>query len=124
LEKGQILEKSHFFGAHSSYEWDGQPNFKFNIDVETLLIYRLILRKLNFLGWLATFDTLHLVAFWGLLGAFSAAYNVKVLLSKYQSIDMHCIMLPVKYDGGLSMSVLKNKQLFKKNGRQKFTFSK
>jgi hypothetical protein len=37
---------------------------------------------------------------------------------------MHCIDLPVKVDGGLSISVLRNKQLFKKTGDQKFTFSK
>jgi hypothetical protein len=37
-----------------------------------------------------------------------------VLVSGYQSIDLHCIVLPVKFDGGLSISVLRNKQLFKK----------
>jgi hypothetical protein len=35
---------------------------------------------------------------------------------------MPCIVLPVKFNGGLSISVLRNKQLFKK-GAQKFTFS-
>jgi hypothetical protein len=54
-----------------------------------------------------------------LLGAFAAAYNSKVLDSGYQSIDMHCIVLPVKFDGELSISVLRNKQLFKKKGGQK-----
>jgi hypothetical protein len=42
---------------------------------------------------------------------------------------MHCIVLPVKFDGVLPVkfdgvlfiSVLRNKQLFKKIGRQKFT---
>jgi hypothetical protein len=43
-----------------------------------------------------------------------AAYNVKALVSGYQPIDRHCIVIPVKFDGGLSMSVLRNKQLFTK----------
>jgi hypothetical protein len=55
------------------------------------------------------------VAFGGLLGAFTIAYSIKELASEYPSIDIHWIMLPVKIDGGLSISVLKNKQLFKKN---------
>jgi hypothetical protein len=43
-----------------------------------------------------------------------AAYSIKVLVSGYQSIDMHCIVSPVKFDGGLSISVLRNKQPLKK----------
>jgi hypothetical protein len=39
---------------------------------------------------------------------------MNVLLSGYQSIDMHCIGLPVKSDGGLSISVPRTKQLYKK----------
>jgi hypothetical protein len=35
-------------------------------------------------------------------------------VSGYQSIDIHCIVLSVKFDGGLSISVLRNKQLLKK----------
>jgi hypothetical protein len=38
---------------------------------------------------------LHLVAFWGLLRAFSVAYNIKMLLSVYQSLNMHYILLPM-----------------------------
>jgi uncharacterized membrane protein (UPF0182 family) len=45
--------------------------------------------------------------------------------SRYHSIAWHCIVLHVKFDGGLSMSVLKNRQLFtKKKEDKKFTFSK
>jgi hypothetical protein len=54
------------------------------------------------------------VAFGGLLGAFSVAYNIQMFVSGYQSIDMHCSVLPVKFDGGLSISVLKNGQLLTK----------
>jgi hypothetical protein len=32
-------------------------------------------------------------------------------------------VLPVKFDGGLSILFLRNKQRFEKNGRQKFAFS-
>jgi hypothetical protein len=52
---------------------------------------------------------------------------MKVLVSRYQSIDMHCIALPVKFDDGLSE---KKATLYKKNGGskvyifKKFQFSK
>jgi hypothetical protein len=50
---------------------------------------------------------------------------MKVLVSWYQSIDMHCIALPVKFEGGLSISFLRKKAtLYKKRGGQKYTFSK
>jgi hypothetical protein len=71
-----------------------------------------------FLDDLPFLAPLHLVAFWKLLGAFSVAYNIKVLLSGYQSIDMHFIVLPVKFDSRLSISVLRNKH-FKKKWRSK-----
>jgi hypothetical protein len=58
-----------------------------------------------------------------LLETFAAAYNIKVLVSEYQPIDMHCIMSPVKFDSGLSISFLRNRQLFAKKGCQKITFS-
>jgi hypothetical protein len=38
-----------------------------------------------------------------------------VLVSGYQSIEMLGIVLPVKIDGGLSISVLRNEQVFTKN---------
>jgi hypothetical protein len=58
LKEGQALEKvSVFFGAHFSCERDGHPTFKFYIDSEVLLIYRLIPRKFDFLEWLAALGT-------------------------------------------------------------------
>jgi hypothetical protein len=62
---------------------------------------------------------LQLVAFWGLFVAFTAAYSIKVLVSEFQSIDMHCIVLSLKFYGRLSISVLGNKQPFKKTWRSK-----
>jgi hypothetical protein len=44
---------------------------------------------------------------------------MKEPVSGYQSIDTHCIVLPVKFDGGLSISALRNKQLFKKKKKVK-----
>jgi hypothetical protein len=41
-----------------------------------------------------------------------------MLVSGYPSIDMHCILLLVKFDGGLFTSVLRNRQLFEKNAVQ------
>jgi hypothetical protein len=61
-----------------------------------------------------------LVAFWELFGVFLAAFNIKVLVSGYPSIDMHLIVLPVRFEGGLSIQVLRNKQLFKKLDIKKF----
>jgi hypothetical protein len=55
--KGQTLKKSHFSGVHFSCERDGQPNFKFDINSEVALMYRLMPRKPHFLGLLAIFDT-------------------------------------------------------------------
>jgi hypothetical protein len=60
----------------------------------------------------------------GLLEVFTAAYNMKVLVSGYPPTDMHYIMMPVRFYGRLAIPGLRNKQLFKENGRQKFTFSK
>jgi hypothetical protein len=51
-------------------------------------------------------------------------HNTKVFISGYQSIDMCFIVVPVEFDGGLYISVLRNKQLFTKKKGQKFTFSK
>jgi hypothetical protein len=46
-------------------------------------------------------------------------------VSWYQWIEIHCIVLPVKFDGGLSMSVLRNGQVFtKKLGFKTDQFSK
>jgi hypothetical protein len=45
---------------------------------------------------------------------FTAVYDTKVLTSGYQSIDMHCIVVPVKFDGGLIMSFLKKSNSLKK----------
>jgi hypothetical protein len=59
------------------------------------------------------------VAFWGLLVVLMAAYNLNVLVPEYQSIDIQCIVLPVKFDGGLSISVPRNKQLFEKKRKSK-----
>jgi hypothetical protein len=54
-----------------------------------------------------------------LLEAFTAAHNVKVLVSGYQSINMHCIVLPVIFDGGLSITFMRNRQLLtKKRGKK------
>jgi hypothetical protein len=71
-------------------------------------------KKAWFPSRLAIFDTTPNSRFLGSVWAFSVAYNIKVPLSGYQSIDMHCIVLPVNFDGRLSISVLRNKQLFKK----------
>jgi hypothetical protein len=62
-------------------------------------------RKPSSLGPLSIFDTTPIGGFLELLGEFTAAYNIKKLISRYQSIDMHCIVLPAKCDAGLAISV-------------------
>jgi hypothetical protein len=64
------------------------------------------------------------LAFWALLVATTAAYSIKVLIFEYQSIDVHRIVLPVKFEGEVFVSVPRNKQLFKKNGGQKILIFK
>jgi hypothetical protein len=44
-------------------------------------------------------------------------YNTKKFVSGYQSMDMHGIWVPVTFDGGLSMSILRNERLFTKKNR-------
>jgi hypothetical protein len=43
------------------------------------------------------------------------SYTIKMHVSWYQSIGIVRIVLPVKFDGRLSISVLRNEQLFTKN---------
>jgi hypothetical protein len=85
-----------------------------------LFIYRLIPRKLDLLERLAIFDITPISRFWGLLVMFTAAYNINVLVSVYQSIGMHCIVLSVKFDYGLFILILRNKQLFYKPKLHRF----
>jgi hypothetical protein len=84
-------------------------------------IYRLISRKPDFLGQLAIFDITPIGRFLGLLGEFTVAHNVKVLVFEYPSIDVHCIVLPVIFNGGLFISVLRNRQLLTNEWGQKIT---
>jgi hypothetical protein len=124
LKKGRSGKTSHFF-LDFIFLVNGTDNsFKFDINSEVLFIYCLIPRKLDFIGWLAAFDTTPVSRFLRAHIAFTVSYNIKVLVSRYQSIDMHYIVLLVKYNGGLSISVLRNRKFFKKNGSQKFAFSK
>jgi hypothetical protein len=48
-------------------------------------------------------------------GIESSKPSKEIKLSWYQSIDIHCIVMNVNFDGGLSISVLINMQLFTKN---------
>jgi hypothetical protein len=120
----ELLESPTFFKSHFSPEWDRKPAFKFNIRLDVLLIYRLIPRTHGLLGCTTTFATIPINRFLGILLAFTTAHNVKVLVSGYQSIDIRCMVSPVKFEDGLSMSILRYEQLFTKKGCQKFTFSK
>jgi hypothetical protein len=122
-----LLESYIFFASHFSPEWDRQTAFKFNMDLDVLLNYRLIPRTYGLLGYTATFGTAPTNRFfWAFFFAFTDAYDMKVLVSRYQSIDMHCIALPVKFDDGLSISFLRKKQFFtkKRGGIKSIHFQK
>jgi hypothetical protein len=48
-----------------------------------------------------------------------------MFVSGYQSIDMRCIVVPVKFEGGLSISFLRKKQPFtKKRGSKVYICKK
>jgi hypothetical protein len=50
---------------------------------------------------------------------------MKVLVSRYQSMNMQCIVAPVKFDDRLSISFLRKKQIFtKKMGIKSIHFQK
>jgi hypothetical protein len=121
-----LLESYIFLASHFSPKWNGQPAFKISMVLDMRLIYPLISSVHGLIGYTATFNTTPISRFLGaFFFAFTDAYDMEVLVSKYQSIDMHCIALPVKFDNGLSISFLRKKQLFKKKGGgQKYTFSK
>jgi hypothetical protein len=93
---------------------------------EVLFICRLIPGKLGFLESIVFLIPLQSVAFLGLLIAFTNAYDMKVFVARYHSIDMHCIVVPIKVDSGLPISVLKNEQPFTKKlgGSKPISFQK
>jgi hypothetical protein len=119
-KQGTPWKKAHFFLlSHFSSEWDRQPAFKFDIDYNIRLIYRLIPKSLVFLYELPIWVPLQSVAFSRLLVAFTDPLDIQMHGSRYHSIAKHCIVLPVKFDGGLYMSILRLKQLFTKKKRIK-----
>jgi hypothetical protein len=102
-----LFEKSYIFlASHFSPKLDSQPVFKFYINLDVFLIYRLIPRKLCLRVSIVFYTPLQLVAFWGLLSAFTTAHNVKVVVSRHHSTDMYCVVPPVKFESGSSISVL------------------
>jgi hypothetical protein len=89
------------------------------------LIYRLIPKNSGFHESIVFLDTALISRFLRLFLAFTMVYNAKVLVSGYQSIERLCIVLPVKFDVGLFMSVLRNKQLYPiKRGSKIYIFKK
>jgi hypothetical protein len=104
------------FFLHLIFHLNGKDKsaFKFNMDLDVLLIYRLVPRAHGLLGYTATFCTTPISRFFEAFFFLSRMHTIwKCFVSGYQLIDMHCIALPVKFDGGLSISFLRKKQLFK-----------
>jgi hypothetical protein len=63
---------------------------------------------------LPTFKPLQSVAFLRLLLAFTDPSNIQMHVSWYHSTAKHCIVLPFKFEDGLSVSVLRKKSFFPK----------
>jgi hypothetical protein len=126
MDRAHPLGKSYIFlASHFSPEWNRQPAFKLNMDLDVLLIYRLIPRTHGLLGYIATFGTLQSVAFLRLLGSVCGPIGHTMHGFRYHAIATHYIVLYVKFDGGLSISVLRNRQLFTKlRGSKVYIFKK
>jgi hypothetical protein len=59
------LEKFHFFRHQFSWERNRQSTIKFDIDLDVLLIYRMILRKFGLCESIVFFDTTPISRFLG-----------------------------------------------------------
>jgi hypothetical protein len=92
-----------FLGSHFSCERDKQPTFKLEINSEMLFIYRLTPRRLGFLGWIDFFDPTPISRFFGPSFSVHGLMNIKMHVYWDKSIDMHFMVLPVKFDNGLSI---------------------
>jgi hypothetical protein len=83
----------------------------------------MIPKMLDVMGYIAIFQGIQSVAILLLCIDLTDAYNIIMLVSGYQSIDMHCIVFPVKFDGEFSISFLRNRQLLTEKGGPKITLS-
>jgi hypothetical protein len=120
LKKDRPWKKSHFFGDHF-FLWTGwttqlqiwhrlRSAFHLTTDTKNAKFPQITCHFWYHSNW----------SLYGrLLGAFTAAYSITVLVSWYPSMDMNCIVSPVNFDSRLSISVLRNKQLFKKRRTSK-----
>jgi hypothetical protein len=117
LEKGQAtpLGKIFIFLAPLfSLEWDRQPALKFNMNPDVPFIFRLMLHAPSFLGYVANFSTAPIGRFLRLLLAFTDPSNIQMHVSWCHSIAEHSIVLPIKFEDGLSISVLRKKVILSK----------
>jgi hypothetical protein len=113
LEKGQTIPLGKvplFLDLIFSCEQNKRPTLKFDVDADMCSIYRMIPRKFGFLGSVAVLRSTPISrSFEGLPVVFTGAYNIKAFFSWWHSLGMHCIALLVKFEDGLSISVLRNK---------------
>jgi hypothetical protein len=110
------LEKVPFCESLFSTELNRQSVFKFAIDIDVLRIYRLIPRTPGFLGHIAKFwYHFNHSLFVRLILEFTDPLDIQMHVSWYKSIAKQCIGLPVKFEDGLSISVLRNKSFFPKH---------
>jgi hypothetical protein len=110
------------FAVHGfSCKRDNEPHLKFSMKKGVLLIYRMMPQMLNFKDDWPTFEPSKSAAVLRLNAGFREAHYADILQSWYLPIDIHCILLHVKFEDGLSISVLKKKQLVTKihNGESK-----
>jgi hypothetical protein len=64
------------------------------------------------------------VAFLGSISAITNPLDIQIYVSWYHSIATQCIVLHVKFENGLSISILRNKCFFPKNWISNFQIFK
>jgi hypothetical protein len=104
-----------FIGHGFARERDNKHYFKFYKSNAMLLIYRMILEMLIFGDECPSLGPLGYVAVLGKSVVVRKAWNTDILQFWPHSTDKHFILLHVKFEGGLSVSVLKNKATRHKN---------
>jgi hypothetical protein len=96
-----------FVGHGFSRKRDNKLHFNFYMPKGAPLIYRIMPSMSGLHGCIAGFGAIVISRCFGIRVVLRKAYNTDILHDWYQSIDVHCKMLHVEFDDGLSISVLK-----------------
>jgi hypothetical protein len=103
------MKRSFFAGHGFSHEMHIKPYLTFYMTKVVLCIYRFMPEMLCFRGCLVNFCTTRNSRCFGLNVVFANPLNTDTLQVWYASIDTHFLLLYVKFENKLSISVLRNK---------------